>query len=173
MLYINPRFTYFTYLLTVAVVRTTTTTTRPATTTTVTSTTTMTSTTTSQQVRDPCATLTCRHGAVCLIEDETPHCRCPPSRCTSSAGLDDGPVCGTDRQDYSSECEMIAARCRQQKHIRKLYDGYCGTYRPKGAITSKTKHTIKLKTSPARLAQLLQSLLAFCFTLQPMTAYRP
>jgi len=45
----------------------------------------------------------------------------------------------------------------------------------KGAITSKIKHaikhTIKLKTSPARLAQLLPPSLAFCFSLQPMTAY--
>ena len=43
----------------------------------------------------------------------------------------------------------------------------------KGAITSKIKHTIKHKTSAARLAQLLQPSLAFCFSLQPMTAYRP
>ena len=43
----------------------------------------------------------------------------------------------------------------------------------KGAITSKIKHAIKLNTSPARLAQLLQPSLAFCFSLQPMTAYRP
>ena len=43
----------------------------------------------------------------------------------------------------------------------------------KGAITSKIKHAIKLKTSPASLAQLLQPSLAFCFSLQPMTAYRP
>jgi len=43
----------------------------------------------------------------------------------------------------------------------------------KGAITSKIKHAIKLKTSPARLAHLLQPSLAFCFSLQPMTAYRP
>ena len=42
----------------------------------------------------------------------------------------------------------------------------------KGAITSKIKHAIKLKTSPARLAQLLQPSLAFCFSLQPITAYR-
>ena len=42
-----------------------------------------------------------------------------------------------------------------------------------GAITSKIKHTIKHKTSPARLAQLLQPSLAFCFSLQPMTAYCP
>jgi len=43
----------------------------------------------------------------------------------------------------------------------------------KRAITSKIKRAIKLKTSPARLAQLLQPSLAFCFSLQPMTAYRP
>jgi len=43
----------------------------------------------------------------------------------------------------------------------------------KGPITSKIKHAIKLKTSPARLAQLLQPSLAFCFSMQPMTAYRP
>jgi len=43
----------------------------------------------------------------------------------------------------------------------------------KGAITTTIKHATKLKTSPARLAQLLQPSLAFCFSLQPMTAYRP
>jgi len=41
----------------------------------------------------------------------------------------------------------------------------------KGAITSKIKHAIKLKTSAARLAQLLQPSLAFCFSLQPMMAH--
>jgi len=30
---------------------------------------------------------------------------------------------------------------------------------------------MKLKTSPARFAQLLQPSLAFCFSLQPMTAH--
>jgi len=45
----------------------------------------------------------------------------------------------------------------------------------KGAITSKIKHAIKHKTSPARLAQLLQPSLAFCSACsqEPMTAYRP
>ena len=38
-------------------------------------------------------------------------------------------------------------------------------------ITSKIKHAIKLKTTRARLAQLLQPSLAFCFSLQPMTAH--
>jgi len=40
----------------------------------------------------------------------------------------------------------------------------------KGEITSKIKLAIIHKRSPARLAQLLQSSLAFCFSLQPMTA---
>ena len=47
--------------------------------------------------------------------------------------------------------------------------------RPKAAITSKIKHamkhTINHKTSPAKLAQLLQLSLAFCFSLQPMTSW--
>jgi len=43
----------------------------------------------------------------------------------------------------------------------------------KGAITDKIIHATKLKTSPARLAQLLQPSSAFCFNLQLMTAYRP
>jgi len=43
----------------------------------------------------------------------------------------------------------------------------------KGAITSKIKHAVKHKTSLARFAQLLQLSLAFCLSLQPMTAYRP
>jgi len=49
----------------------------------------------------------------------------------------------------------------------------CISLTSKGTITSKIKHAIKLKTSPARLAQLLQPSLAFCFSLQPMTAYHP
>jgi len=36
----------------------------------------------------------------------------------------------------------------------------------------KIKRAMKHKTSPARLAQLLQPSLAFCFSLQTMTAYR-
>jgi len=50
--------------------------------------------------------------------------------------------------------------------------GSCLEFVPsKGAITSKIKHAIKLKTSPARLAQLLQPSLIFCFSLQPVTAH--
>jgi len=41
----------------------------------------------------------------------------------------------------------------------------------KGAITSKIKHATVLKTSPARVAQLMQPSSAFCFSLQPMTGH--
>jgi len=41
---------------------------------------------------------------------------------------------------------------------------------PKGAITSKIKHAMKLKTSLARIAQLLQPSLSFCFSLQSWTS---
>jgi len=55
----------------------------------------------------------------------------------------------------------IAEFCREQN------------FTAKGAITSKIKHAVKHKTSPARLAQLLQPSVAFCFSLQAMRAYRP
>ena len=63
------------------------------------------------------------------------------------------------------------ARWLDGKHVvfGKLIRGFVS----KGAITSIIKHAIKHKTSPARFAQLLQPSLAFCFMLQPTTAYRP
>jgi len=57
-------------------------------------------------------------------------------------------------------CRVIAGRAGWVNNVLK------------GAITSKIKHAIKHKISPARLA-LLQPSLAFCFSLRPMTAYRP
>ena len=52
-----------------------------------------------------------------------------------------------------------------------INNSYSGASESKGAITSKIKHAIKHITSPARLAQLLQPSLAFCFSLQPIMAY--
>jgi len=54
---------------------------------------------------------------------------------------------------------------------KMYYHNISGLIWSKGAITSKIQHAIKLKTGPARLAQLLQLSLAFCFSLQPMTAH--
>ena len=105
---------------------------RPTTTTTTTSATATTTTTTTTRTteRDACATWTCHHGASCVLEHRRPRCVCPPYNCSTAAGDEGlGPVCGTDRRDYDSECEMTAASCTLQKHIGKLYDGHCGTCR--------------------------------------------
>ena len=54
-------------------------------------------------------------------------------------------------------------------HANDMHSLNVGSLKPKGAFTSNIKHAIKLKTSPARLVELLQPSLAFCFSLQPMT----
>ena len=46
----------------------------------------------------------------------------------------------------------------QKSTVRSVSSRRCNA---QGAITSKIKHAIKRKTSPARLAQLLQPSLAF------------
>ena len=66
---------------------------------------------------------------------------------------------------------VLLRRCRQRRRHQVAHLRY-------GGITTTIKHatklTLKLKTTsgPAKLAQLLQPSLAFCCTLQPMTAYR-
>jgi len=64
---------------------------------------------------------------------------------------------------------MYTARAHRSRHTA----GAVSEARFERAITGKIKHAVKHKTSPAILAQLLQPSLAFCFSLQPMTAYRP
>ena len=74
---------------------------------------------------------------------------------------------GQQRGPGPRPCSREGARGGMtDRHTRSIH---CS----KGAITSKIKHAVKHKASPARLAQLLQPSLAFCFSLQPMTAYRP
>jgi len=71
-------------------------------------------------------------------------------------------------------CSSIDASVNRAR-LLKWRVGGCQLSRriTKGAITSKVKHAIKHKTRPARLAQLLQPSLAFCFSLQPMTRRIP
>jgi len=66
----------------------------------------------------------------------------------------------------TSETAAVAAVAVTMSNMTLYYRHFI-----KGAITSKIKHAIKHKTSPARLAQLLKPSLAFCFSLHPMTAY--
>ena len=72
---------------------------------------------------------------------------------------------------------VFAKRSETASQTTKRYQIPAAPTCTKGAITSKLKlkHAIKLEASPSRLVhvQLLQPSLAFCFSLQPMTAYRP
>jgi len=85
---------------------------------------------------------------------------------------------GSGRAVRLSELQSLPSptECQRRRHYRLTTRPYCNEVNElgtKGSITSKIKHAIKLKASPARLAQLLQPSLAFCFSLQPMTAHRP
>jgi len=97
--------------------------------TTTTTTTTRRPLTSTAHARDACARLRCRHGAQCVVDasdaQSVPRCRCPATHCSTAQHR---PVCASDHRDYTSECQMRAASCRLQKHIHKLYDGYCGTW---------------------------------------------
>ena len=55
--------------------------------------------------------------------------------------------------------------------VRSQLAGFVRSLKERSQFTNKIKHAIQLKTSPARLAQLLQPSLAFCFSLQPMTEH--
>ena len=72
-----------------------------------------------------------------------------------------GAVCDAVRTNCRFDCDALGAPV------------WCWG---KGAITSKIKHAIKQSKSCmicTTVAQLLQPSLPFCFSLQPMTAYRP
>jgi len=63
-------------------------------------------------------------------------------------------------------CTCWGRRCSNRIWVK------LGTIVPQVNERSQVKnHAMKLKTSPARLAPLLQPSLAFCFSLQPMTAH--
>jgi len=93
--------------------------------------------------------------------------KCDNAKCT-----------GRSREDNCSTLSVV--KCDKKKNndqksaaISCLLARNSNVTKNKGAITSKIKHATKLKTNRARLAQLLQPSLAFCFSLQPMTAYGP
>ena len=101
----------------------------------------------------------------------------------NSFGVSHAPLSSTRRSRARSLPEVLAPRystasfsphviviCRSELNVGTSVIEH---QRRQGAITSKIKHAMKLKTSPARLAQLLQLSSAFCFSLQPMTVYRP
>nr|XP_008529870.1 PREDICTED: agrin [Equus przewalskii] len=76
----------------------------------------------------------CGFGAVCEPSAEGPgraSCVCKKSACPSVVA----PVCGSDASTYSNECELQRAQCSQQRRIRMLSRGPCGSQDPCSNVT--------------------------------------
>ncbi|XP_069893156.1 agrin isoform X3 [Dipodomys merriami] len=83
---------------------------------------------------DVCRGMLCGFGAVCEPSEEDPgraSCVCKKSPCP----LVVAPVCGSDASTYSNECELQRAQCRQQRRIRLLRRGPCGSPDPCANVT--------------------------------------
>uniref|UniRef100_A0A8C5VMH6 Agrin n=1 Tax=Microcebus murinus TaxID=30608 RepID=A0A8C5VMH6_MICMU len=83
---------------------------------------------------DACRGMLCGFGAVCEPSAEGPGraaCVCKKSACPSVVA----PVCGSDASTYSSECELQRAQCTQQRRIRLLSRGPCGSRDPCANVT--------------------------------------
>ncbi|XP_069039939.1 agrin isoform X5 [Lepisosteus oculatus] len=73
--------------------------------------------------KDPCSEVTCSYGSTCVqsSDGQSAKCMCPLS-CEQEPLRR---VCGSDGQDYPSECQLNQHACRLQKNIRKEHDGPC------------------------------------------------
>ncbi|XP_042637513.1 agrin [Orycteropus afer afer] len=83
---------------------------------------------------DVCRGMLCGFGAVCEPSAEGPgraSCVCKKSACPSVVA----PVCGSDASTYSNECELQRAQCSQQRRIRLLSRGPCGSRDPCSNVT--------------------------------------
>ncbi|KAF5920300.1 hypothetical protein HPG69_007606 [Diceros bicornis minor] len=81
-----------------------------------------------------CRGMLCGFGAVCEPSAEGPggaSCVCKKSACPPVVA----PVCGSDASTYSNECELQRAQCSQQRRIRLLSRGPCGSQDPCSNVT--------------------------------------
>nr|XP_023651627.1 agrin-like isoform X4 [Paramormyrops kingsleyae] len=80
-------------------------------------------------VRDPCSDVTCSYGSTCVqsSDGQSARCMCP----LNCEGHPRRVVCGSDGQDYPSECELHKQACDLQRNIRKQQDGHCDPCRNK------------------------------------------
>ncbi|XP_042199559.1 agrin isoform X3 [Callorhinchus milii] len=79
--------------------------------------------------QDVCRGVLCGFGAVCERDTKEPTkgmCVCKKSLCPSVVA----PVCGSDYSTYSNECEMDMAQCTQQRRIKVISKGPCGSKDP-------------------------------------------
>ncbi|XP_058994152.1 agrin isoform X10 [Mustela lutreola] len=83
---------------------------------------------------DVCRGMLCGFGAVCEPSAEgsgRASCVCKKSACPVVVA----PVCGSDASTYSNECELQRAQCSQQRRIRLLSRGPCGSRDPCANVT--------------------------------------
>ncbi|XP_032969713.1 agrin isoform X4 [Rhinolophus ferrumequinum] len=83
---------------------------------------------------DACRGMLCGFGAVCEPSADNPGraaCVCRKRACPRVVA----PVCGSDASTYSNECELLRAQCSQQRRIRLLSRGPCGSRDPCSNVT--------------------------------------
>ncbi|KAK6177684.1 hypothetical protein SNE40_015737 [Patella caerulea] len=70
-----------------------------------------------------CRDLVCKFGAICENIEGRPECVCDQS--CDDRDVRQDIVCGTDGQNYGSECQLEMFGCRLQKDISVAYRGPC------------------------------------------------
>ncbi|KAL8198389.1 UNVERIFIED_CONTAM: hypothetical protein K2H54_008563 [Gekko kuhli] len=81
-----------------------------------------------------CRGVLCGFGAVCErspTDSSQGVCICKKSMCPSVVA----PVCGSDYSTYSNECELEKAQCNQQRRIKVISKGACGSKDPCAEVT--------------------------------------
>uniref|UniRef100_A0A8B9VHY7 Agrin n=1 Tax=Anas zonorhyncha TaxID=75864 RepID=A0A8B9VHY7_9AVES len=84
--------------------------------------------------RDACRGMLCGFGAVCERSPTDPSqasCVCKKTACPVVVA----PVCGSDYSTYSNECELEKAQCNQQRRIKVISKGPCGSKDPCAEVT--------------------------------------
>nr|XP_046252510.1 agrin isoform X4 [Scatophagus argus] len=74
-------------------------------------------------LKDPCSDVTCSYGSTCVQSSDglSAKCMCP----LGCEGKPNQVVCGSDGNDYRSECELHQHACKNQKNIRVQYKDHC------------------------------------------------
>nr|XP_020637908.1 agrin isoform X3 [Pogona vitticeps] len=84
--------------------------------------------------QDVCRGVLCGFGAVCEknpTDSSQGVCVCKKTTCPSVVA----PVCGSDYSTYSNECELEKAQCNQQRRIKVISKGACGSKDPCVEVT--------------------------------------
>ncbi|KAI5612251.1 agrin isoform X10 [Silurus asotus] len=68
----------------------------------------------------PCLKKKCDFGSSCVVKNGEAVCECSETCLQAS-----DPVCGSDGQTYTSQCQMNAIGCTLQKHIQIKHKGPC------------------------------------------------